>query len=143
MRYVVEQADKIIDTVTICPEQIAQPALAWSIPNTKVWREETRASINLLNQTFCDSISSIDEGWIVGSAGSFYAFVKHPFEGRSSKDVAMKMIEEAGVSCLPGCFFLPAEEEGKAGDRWLRFSVPNVSIEQLKQVGERLKGLKM
>ena len=138
-----EQADKIIDTVTICPEQIAQPALAWSIPNTKVWREETRAHINLLNQTFCDSITSIEEGWAVGSSGSFYAFVRHPFEGHSSKAVAIKMIEESGVSCLPGSFFIPADEEGSAGDRWLRFSVPNVSIEQLKQVGERVRGLKM
>lgn len=57
--------------------------------------------------------------------------------------VAQVMIEKAGVSCLPGSFFIPTEEAGKGSDRWLRFSVPNVTVDQLQEVGDRLKEFTM
>lgn len=96
-----EQTLKIIDTQTICPAQTAQAALAWAIPDTLDWRNAMREDLNERLKVFSDAIHSLD-GWSVTSAGAFYAWVKHPFEGHTSAQVVQAMISQCGVSALPG-----------------------------------------
>lgn len=99
-----------------------------------------RADLNDRLKVFCDCIAKV-EGWKVGSAGGFYAWVQHPFEHAGSAEVVKAMVAQCGVSALPGAFFAPAESP--AGRRWMRFSVPNVDVETIKEVAPRLSLLKL
>lgn len=60
-----------------------------------------RADLNERLEVFCEAIGQL-EGWSVGNAGGYYAWVQHPFEHLSSAQVVKAMIEQCGVSALPG-----------------------------------------
>jgi aspartate aminotransferase len=68
--------------------------------------------------------------------GAFYAFPNITGTGSSSKDLADRLLNEAGVACLSGTSF------GKFGEGYLRFSYAN-SLENLmeavRRMGEWLK----
>jgi aspartate/methionine/tyrosine aminotransferase len=69
-------------------------------------------------------------------AGAFYAFPNISGTGKSSKDLANLLLNEAGVACLWGTAF------GQYGDGYLRFSyansLPNIleAIERIKRVSK-------
>jgi len=65
--------------------------------------------------------------------GAFYVFPNITGTGRSSKQVADALLEEASVACLAGTAF------GAFGEGYLRFSVAN-SIENIQKALERVEG---
>ncbi|MGH9512113.1 MAG: pyridoxal phosphate-dependent aminotransferase [Terriglobales bacterium] len=64
--------------------------------------------------------------------GAFYAFPNITQTGRSSKNLAESLLEDAGVACLSGASF------GAFGEGYLRFSVAN-SIENLQRALELIQ----
>jgi aspartate aminotransferase len=64
--------------------------------------------------------------------GAFYAFPNITGTGRSSKDLAEALLQQAGVACLSGTAF------GGFGEGYLRFSIAN-SMENLNEALERMK----
>ena len=65
-------------------------------------------------------------------AGAFYAFPNISGTGKSSKDLANLLLNEAGVACLWGTAF------GQYGDGYLRFSYAN-SLPNILEAIERIK----
>jgi aspartate aminotransferase len=65
-------------------------------------------------------------------AGAFYAFPNIRKTGMTSKQVADRLLEEAGVACLAGTAF------GAFGEGYLRFSVAN-SLENLEKALDRVQ----
>lgn len=65
-------------------------------------------------------------------AGAFYAFPNIRQTGMTSKRVADRLLEEAGVACLAGTAF------GAFGEGYLRFSVAN-SLENLEEALDRVQ----
>jgi aspartate aminotransferase len=65
-------------------------------------------------------------------AGAFYAFPNIRQTGMTSKRVADRLLEEAGVACLAGTAF------GAFGEGYLRFSVAN-SLENLEKALDRVQ----
>lgn len=63
--------------------------------------------------------------------GAFYAFPNITGTGFSSKDLADRLLNEAGVACLSGTSF------GEFGEGYLRFSYAN-SLENLMEAVERI-----
>jgi aspartate aminotransferase len=63
--------------------------------------------------------------------GAFYAFPNITGTGRSSKNVADALLQEAGVACLSGASF------GEFGEGYLRLSIAN-SMENLNLALERI-----
>lgn len=89
----------------------------------------------------------IDKGWKVIAQSGCFAFVRHPFKGKGSREVARILASEHGVVVLPGVFFgYPMNEtsgevvEGGELDRYIRFSVGNVGDEAVRSVCGRLRG---
>lgn len=64
--------------------------------------------------------------------GAFYVFPNIEGTGRTSQDLAGKLLEEAGVACLSGAAF------GKYGEGYLRFSVAN-SPENIQKALDRIE----
>ncbi len=64
--------------------------------------------------------------------GAFYAFANVKAMGRSSKEIADELLDEAGVACLDGGGF------GEYGKGYIRFSYAN-SYENLMKAAERIR----
>lgn len=64
--------------------------------------------------------------------GAFYAFPSIKATGYTSKELADKLLYEAGVACLAGTSF------GKYGEGFLRFSYAN-SVENINEAIKRIK----
>lgn len=63
--------------------------------------------------------------------GAFYVFPNITGTGFGSRELAARLLEDAGVACLPGTAF------GAAGEGYLRFSFAN-SIENIRKALERI-----
>ena len=89
-------------------------------------------------------------GWKLESAGAYYAYVKHPFDGVPSEKVAEALASLVGVVTLPGTFFMPpgavacqadadsSKAQADVSGTRLRISIANVSSERLALLPERL-----
>jgi aspartate/methionine/tyrosine aminotransferase len=68
----------------------------------------------------------------LAGAGSFFAYVEHPFERDTAKQVARRLAADHDLLCLPGSMFGPHQ------DRFLRLAFANVDAALMPQVAERL-----
>jgi aspartate aminotransferase len=81
---------------------------------------------------FCAGLNSIP-GWKCAiPGGAFYAFANVKGTGKSSKEVADALLNDAGVACLNGAGF------GKYGEGYVRFSYAN-SYENLMRAVDRIR----
>ncbi|HEV2559740.1 MAG TPA: aminotransferase [Microvirga sp.] len=129
----IAQLAKILDCIQICPPRAAQGALPWAVEGLRPWREANRADVNGRTAVFREAMAPLT-GWRIDSAGAFFAYLRHPFEGRSGYAVAERLAAKRGVLCLPGSFFGPGQENH------LRVAYANVEADVLAGLTERLRG---
>ncbi len=79
-----------------------------------------------------DGLNSIRGFRCLRPKGAFYVFPNIEGTGRTSQDLAGRLLEDAGVACLAGTAF------GKFGEGYLRFSVAN-SPENIGKALERIE----
>jgi aspartate/methionine/tyrosine aminotransferase len=127
---------KILDTLQICAPRVAQGAVAWGFDALAGWRAENCAEIARRAECFTAAIER-RAGWRIESIGSYFAYLRHPFEGCPAAVVAQALAEERGVLCLPGPYFGPGQEQH------LRAAFANASVETLGQLGHRLDGFSL
>jgi aspartate/methionine/tyrosine aminotransferase len=75
-------------------------------------------------------LNAIDGVECVEPAGAFYAFPSITGTGMASRELATRLLDEAGVACLSGTAF------GACGDGFLRFSYAN-SVENIEEALRR------
>lgn len=127
------QISKVLDCVQISPVRAGQTAITWGIDGIRDWRERNRAEINDRAALFRQAMAPLND-WRVLSAGAYFAYVAHPFEGTPAADVVRRLVEERGVLALPGPYFGPGQENH------LRIAIANVAAERIGLLGDRLKG---
>ena len=133
------EAEKFLDTVTICPNQIGQHAALWGMQNLSQWLSGERAEILDRRAAIVEAMPLLEaEGWTLMGAGAYFAYLRHPF-AMSSRDLAPALVREAGVLCLPGTMFMP--EDHAAGGEQLRIAFANVDRAGIGTLFERLAAL--
>lgn len=129
----IDAASKIMDTVQICTPRISQDAALYGLKHVWPWVAEKRAMLAgreaALREVFSDSALPYE----LISAGGYFAYIRHPFEGKTAKQVARKLADEQNILCLPGSFFGPGQ------DSYLRFAFANVEAADIGMLAERLK----
>jgi aspartate/methionine/tyrosine aminotransferase len=123
---------KAMDTVAICAPRIGQVAAlhglrtqgAWRRGNTQLMRDRLQA----LRQAFRRN----DLGYEVVSSGAYFAYLRHPFDGRPAAEVARRLADRQNILCLPGSMF------GEGQEAFLRFAFANVAAEAMPAIAERL-----
>jgi aspartate/methionine/tyrosine aminotransferase len=84
-----------------------------------------------------DGLNAIDGFHCLKPHGAFYVFPNITGTGKSSRELADLLLNEAGVACLSGTAF------GKFGEGYLRFSyansIPNIQ-KALEQIAKVVKG---
>ena len=131
---VIGAAAKIMDNLQICAPRAAQIAVARAIEPLSEWRAENRAEIGLRADALRATLVEAPT-WKIGAMGAYFAWLRHPFTGTGSVEVAQRLAREAGVSCIPGTFF------GEGQDAYLRLAFANADSDVIAQLGERLSGL--
>lgn len=132
------EVEKFLDTVTICPPQLGQRAALWGMQNLAQWlageRDEILARRAAIEAGF-DRLAA--RGWTLGGAGAYFAWMHHPFETPSDA-LAQELVRSAGVLCLPGTMFMPADL-GEGGRDALRIAFANVDAAGIDQLYGRLE----
>ena len=130
---IINSATKVMDTLAICAPRIAQDAALFGLNNLERWVSNKRVGIlerlNYVNKIFRNSETPYE----LISSGAYFAYVKHPFREKSSKEVAKQLAEKENILCLPGSFFGPNQEQ------FLRIAFANATVEELSVLSKRLE----
>ena len=125
---------KIIDNIQICAPRAPQMAVTPMLKDLAGWREENRQRIAARSAIFGEVMSGLD-GWELLSTGAYFGYVRHPFAGEASLDVAKRMARESGVLTIPGTFFGDGQED------FLRFAFANAGRDVIAALPDRLSTL--
>lgn len=128
---VIAQVAKVMDNLQICAPRAPQQAVAKGLPALALWREENQLEIGRRAAAMRAAFAGLP-GWELQALGAYFAFVRHPFEGRTAAQVAETMARDFGLVTIPGSYF------GQGLERHLRFAFANVDAEQIAEAGERL-----
>ena len=130
------EAEKFLDTVTICPNQIGQRAALWGMRNLGQWLAGERAEILDRRAAIHEAMPRLAQrGWSLMGCGAYFAYLAHPFPEASDR-LAQRLVAEAGVLLLPGTMFMPAEIPG--GERQLRLAFANIDRAGIGTLFDRL-----
>lgn len=132
----VEQIAKIMDNLQICAPRAAQAAVAKALPLLADWREENRQEIGRRADALKAVMRSVND-WKLDAIGAYFAFVRHPFPGKSSAEVAEKLAKQAGIICIPGAYF------GESQQDYLRFAFANADVPTIGRLQERLQNFSL
>ncbi|MEP7456515.1 aminotransferase [Phyllobacterium sp. SB3] len=133
---VVNEIAKIMDNLQICPPRAPQAAVARALPELAEWRARNRLEIEARAKALHQVMDGLN-GWKLESVGAYFAFVRHPFEGRVSAEVAEQLAKRVGVLAIPGEYF------GVEQTPFLRFAFANADITTISQLRERLGGFNL
>ena len=134
------EAEKFLDTVAICPNQIGQFSALWGLRNLTEWLAGERFEILARRATIEAEMPALAaKGWTLKGCGAYFAYLEHPFE-MASDVLAQKLVEEASILALPGTMFMPENEV--AGQQHLRIAFANVDATGIAELFTRLKALR-
>uniref|UniRef100_UPI003F6B3F63 aminotransferase class I/II-fold pyridoxal phosphate-dependent enzyme n=1 Tax=Congregibacter sp. TaxID=2744308 RepID=UPI003F6B3F63 len=130
---VIDAVAKVMDTVQICTPRISQDAALFGLKHSWPWVAEKRALLagreNAMKRVFREN----ELGYELISAGGYFAYIRHPFELQSAREVARRLADEQNILCLPGSFFGPGQE------RFLRFAFANIEESDMEELAARLQ----
>lgn len=134
-----QEIEKFIDTVTICPSQVGQFGALWGINNLDQWVAGERAEILDRRAAISEGFAPLEnQGWKLLGHGAYFAYVEHPHK-LTGDAFARRLVQDAGVLLLPATMFVP--ETDRSGDRQLRIAFANVDRSGIGELIDRLQSL--
>jgi len=130
--WLVEPVNLLIVNSTSCTASFTQRAGIAALEGPQDDADKMVAEFRRRRDAFCAGLNSLPGFRCPIPEGAFYAFPEITGTGRSSKELADALLNEAGVACLNGAAF------GEYGEGYLRFSIAN-SFENLMQAVERIR----
>jgi aspartate/methionine/tyrosine aminotransferase len=127
------QALKIQDTMTVCQPRITQLALHYGLDNLDQWVAANRGMMTQRHNLFTAAFNLPGNRFCLMASGSFFAWVKHPFPGRTGREVAKQLAMEAGIMTLPGEVFGPGLED------YLRLAFGNIKEATIPEAVQRFR----
>ena len=134
--WLADAVNKLMVNSNSCTASFTQRAGIAAITGPQDGPEKMVAEFHRRRDAFVAGLNTLPGFRCPFPEGAFYAFPNITGTGLSSKDLADRLLNEAGVACLSGTSF------GKFGEGYLRFSYAN-SLENLmeavRRIGEWLK----
>ncbi len=129
------QAEKFLDTVTICPSQLGQFAALHGLRHLSGFVAEQRAEILARRAVVEGEFRQALPDWELMGCGAYFAWARHPF-AESSADLAKTLVEAQSLLLLPGTMFTPADDP--LGAASFRIAFANADADGLRQTLARL-----
>ena len=123
---------KAMDTVSICAPRLGQYAALYGIGHLGDWRRKNTALMRERLGALRRALARNDLGYRLISAGAYFAYLAHPFNGRPADRVARRLADEQNVLALPGSMFGSGQEE------YLRLAFANAEAAAMPALAERL-----
>ncbi|MFN2257791.1 MAG: aminotransferase [Desulfuromonadaceae bacterium] len=127
----IRQALKIQDSMVVCQPRITQGALAWGCRNLDSWVAYNAERMRERHDTFRALFEGVQHPFELCASGAFFAWVRHPWTGLDSWQVARLLADQAGLICLPGDAFGPGQQ------RYLRLAFGNLNCEDMPAAVKR------
>jgi aspartate/methionine/tyrosine aminotransferase len=136
----VAQAEKFLDTTTICPPRLGQIAALHGLRTLGDWVAAERAEVLARRAAVEAGFAEGVGGWRLRSCGAYFAFLEHPFDVPSDA-VARALVDRASLLTLPGTMFGPARAGGGDGtaERTLRLAFANADRAGIAETLRRLR----
>jgi aspartate/methionine/tyrosine aminotransferase len=135
------EAEKFLDSVSICPPQLGQYAALWGMENLQPWLAGERLEILDRRAAIAEEFGTLHaQGWRLLGLGAYFAYLQHPF-ALSSVQLAPRLVTEVGVLVLPGTMFTPRDDPN--GLRQLRVAFANIDRSGVENLFSRLQGLRL
>jgi len=131
----IRQALKVQDTMAVCQPRITQHAIAFGCARLDDWTAANRAMMLHRHDLFHDLFRKPGNPFELVASGGFFAWVKHPFPGRSGREAARLLVERANLICLPGEVFGPGLED------YLRLAFGNITEAEIPGAVARFRDL--
>jgi aspartate/methionine/tyrosine aminotransferase len=130
--YLVDAVNKLMVNSNSCTATFTQRAAIAAICGTQEPVTRMVEEFRRRREAFCSALNDVPGWHCEMPGGAFYAFANVKATGRSSKEIADRLLSEAGVACLNGGSF------GAFGEGYLRFSYAN-SLENLMRAVEKIR----
>jgi aspartate/methionine/tyrosine aminotransferase len=124
--------NKLMVNSNSCTASFTQRAGIAALNGPQAEVDRMVAEFRRRRDAFCDGLNRIPGFRCAPPGGAFYAFANVQGAGIPSKELADRLLTEAGVACLNGGAF------GEYGEGYIRFSYAN-SYENLIEAVERIR----
>ena len=130
--WLVDAVGKLMANSNSCTASFTQRAGLAALDGPKDDVENMVAEFRRRRDAFCQGLNEIPGIRCAIPQGAFYAFPNITGTGYGSKELAERLLQDAGVACLNGASF------GRYGEGYLRFSYAN-SYENLMEALARIR----
>jgi aspartate/methionine/tyrosine aminotransferase len=127
----IDAVEKIVDCMAICAPRIAQEAALFGLETLTEWKRDKARQMQARLKALIDAFRTPGLDYQLISAGAYFAYVRHPFEGERAESVARRLARDHHMLVLPGSMFGPDQE------RYLRLAFANVDAELMPEMAER------
>ncbi len=132
------EAEKFLDTLTICPNQLGQRAALFGMQNLSDWLADQRLEILDRRAAITDAFKTL-QGWKLKGCGAYFAYAEHPYD-IASDQLAQEIVKQSAALMLPGTMFCPPNT---SGEKHLRIAFANVDRTGIAQLFERLADFRL
>lgn len=129
-----DEVEKFLDTVTICPAQIGQIGALWGMQNLSEWLAAERKEILTRRAALAEGFPQLSH-WRLLGLGAYFAYVEHDFD-LASDQLAQKLVNDQSLLVLPGTMFRPKDDP--KGKREIRIAFANADTKGIATLFQRL-----
>jgi aspartate/methionine/tyrosine aminotransferase len=129
----IHHALKAQDTMAVCQPRITQHAVKFGVEHLDGWVADNRDMMSRRHDLFRMAFMQPGNRFRLTASGGFFAWVRHPFKGCSGRQVVKRLVDEAGLLCLPGEVFGPGLEG------YLRLAFGNIHEEAIPEAVRRFR----
>jgi aspartate/methionine/tyrosine aminotransferase len=131
-KWLVEAVNYLMVNSNSCTASFTQRACIAALTGPQEETEKMVSEFRRRRDAFCDGLNTLAGSRCARPEGAFYAFANITGTAMPSRQLADRLLQEAGVACLSGTAF------GAYGEGYLRFSYAN-SYERLMEAVERIR----
>ena len=129
----IHHALKAQDTMAVCQPRITQQAIRYGVEHLDAWVSANRALMARRHDLFRNAFTAAGNPFRLVTSGTFFSWVRHPFPGCSGREIARRLVQEAGLLCLPGEVF------GPGLTHYLRLAFGNIREETIPEAVARFR----
>jgi len=133
------QIEKFLDTVTICPNQLGQIGALYGLQNSSDWLARER--LEILNRKNAMEVGFKDlTHWKLKGCGAYFAYAEYPFDV-SSDTLCKQLLSSKAILTLPEMMFTPKNTDNldNLKKRHIRIAFANINVAEINKMFERLK----
>jgi aspartate/methionine/tyrosine aminotransferase len=129
----IHHALKAQDTMAVCQPRITQHAIRFGVEHLDDWVTANRIKMERRHDRFRTEFTRPGNPFRLVASGTFFGWVRHPFPGKSGRQVTRRLVEEAGLLVLPGEVFGPGLND------YLRLAFGNIREEEIPDAVARFR----